>query len=82
MTKLFLREFFTRNHFLRKGRNESHRDVPNVPDKDWLRGDVLVEPAVDQHVTDGGGHRDQVETEEGEVIEPAETNYSASLLLS
>ena len=50
------------------------RDLPNVADQDWLGGDVLVQPAVDEHVADGGGHRHQVETEEWEVVEPAGTN--------
>ena len=35
-----------------------------------LGGDVLVEPAVDQHVADGGAHGHQVETEEREVVIP------------
>ena len=33
----------------------------------------MVEPAVDQHVADGGAHRQEVETEEGEVVIPKET---------
>ena len=39
-------------------------DLPDVPQEVGLGGDVLVEPAVDQHVADGGAHGQQVETEE------------------
>ena len=35
-----------------------------------LAGDILVEPAVEDHVADGGAHRGQVEAEEREVVEP------------
>ena len=49
----------------------SQTEVPDVPGQERLGGNVLVQPAVEQHVADGRGHRDQVETEEGEVIEPA-----------
>ena len=35
-----------------------------------MRDDALVEPAVQQHVANGGAHGGQVEAEEGEVVEP------------
>ena len=35
-----------------------------------LAGDILVQPAVEDHVADGGAHRGQVEAEEREVVEP------------
>ena len=44
--------------------------TPDVPEDVWLGGDVLVEPAVDQHVANGGAHGHQVETEEREVVIP------------
>ena len=31
-------------------------------------GDVLVEPAVEEHVTDGGAHGQEMEREEGDVV--------------
>ena len=34
-----------------------------------LTGNILVEPAVENHVADGGAHGGQVEAEEGEVVE-------------
>ena len=33
-----------------------------------MLGNVVIQPAVQQHVAHGRGHRDQVEAEEGEII--------------
>ena len=33
-------------------------------------GDVLIEPAVQEHVADGGGHGDQVKAEERQTVKP------------
>ena len=38
-----------------------------------MGGDVLIEPAVEQHVADGGAHGDQVEAEERQTVEPGAT---------
>ena len=43
---------------------------PGAPKGEVLVGDVLVEPAVEEHVADGGAHGHQVETEEWEVVIP------------
>ena len=38
-----------------------------------MGGDVLIEPAIEQHVADGGAHGDQVEAEERQTVEPGAT---------
>ena len=35
-------------------------------------GDVVVEPAVEDHVAQGGAHRNQVEAEEREEVQPGQ----------
>ena len=35
-----------------------------------MGGDVLIEPAVQEHVADGGGHGDQVKAEERQTVKP------------
>ena len=35
-----------------------------------MRSDVLIEPAIEHHIADCGAHCSQVETEEGEIVEP------------
>ena len=52
-----------------------HCRIPGVPypekyEDSIMRGDILIEPAIEQHVADCGAHCCQVETEEGEVVEP------------
>ena len=40
----------------------------NVWDHTRVRWNILIEPPVQQHVTDGWTHGDQVGTEEGEIV--------------
>ena len=40
-----------------------------------VRGDVVVEPAVEDHVAQRRAHRHQVEAEEGEEVQPGQGYY-------
>ena len=40
-----------------------------------VRGNVLIEPAIEHHVTYGGAHGRQMEAEKGEVVEPWLINH-------
>ena len=43
-----------------------------------MGGDVLIEPAVEEHVADGGAHGDQVEAEERKTVKPMNKQYKIS----
>ena len=38
-------------------------------------GNVLIEPAIEHHVANGGAHSRQMEAEKGEEVEPCLINY-------
>ena len=45
-----------------------------------MGGDVLIEPAVQEHVADGGAHGDQVEAEERQTVKPGNHSMLFSFL--
>ena len=47
-----------------------------------MGGDVLIEPAVEQHVADGGAHGDQVEAEERQTVEPGATKNTNKFFIT
>ena len=60
-------------------RKES-RELGHVYPDLCLGGDVLVEPAVEEHVADGGAHGQEMETEEGDVVIAPEPEGQVQIL--